>query len=101
GSLGSCTANSLMGIFHYDDPNQNFYGSRLFLYYNERKEDGDISEDAGSTISQGVNCLLKYGVCSETSWPYNVNKFATAPSNNCYVEATGHKALQSEHVEQT
>lgn len=100
GTLSSCTANALMGVFHYDDPDSHFYGSRLFLYYNERKADGDLSDDAGSTISQGVNVLHKYGVCSEISWPYDVKKFNSLPPSLTYKEALLHKAIIYEHIEQ-
>ena len=33
GSLGSCTANALVGA--YQSLEQSFLGSRLFLYYNQ------------------------------------------------------------------
>ena len=34
-SIGSCTANALCGLITYLKP--SLVGSRLFLYYNERK----------------------------------------------------------------
>jgi len=89
-----------MGVFHFDDLVQTFYGSRLFLYYNERSLDGDVSQDAGSTISQGVNALNAYGVCSEVSWPYDVSQYTTKPSDACYLEALQHKAITYYHVTQ-
>lgn len=99
GRLGSCTANSLLGVFQFDD--LTFNGSRLFLYFNERKMDGDVPEDAGSTISQGVKALTLYGVCEEQLWPYDINKFKVTPDSHCYKDGLLHKAITYEHVTQT
>jgi C1A family cysteine protease len=96
-SLGSCTANGLCAAIEYDDP--SFMGSRLFLYYNERKLENDIPEDAGAQISDGVKCLLNYGICSEYEWPYNISKFADKPPSICYKNALKHKALQVQHIQ--
>jgi len=96
GKLGSCTANALCGLMGYDD--NTLYGSRLFVYYNERKLENDIPDDAGASLSDGISTLQKYGVCQETEWPYDVNKFAVAPPPHCYTEARQHKALQVKHI---
>ena len=85
GQLGSCTANALIGAFEYDVP--SFMGSRLFLYYNERKLEGDIPDDNGAQLSDGVKCLEKYGLCPESEWPYDITKFATKPPEQCYTDA--------------
>jgi len=100
GSLGSCTANALVAAFQHDDAT-GYYGSRLFLYYNERKLDGDVPEDAGSTLSEGVNALCKYGLASEALWPYVVAQFATKPPAASYTQALAHKAVVASHVAQT
>jgi len=57
----------------------NVQGSRLFLYYNERKLDKDIPEDAGSTISEAVIALKKYGLCKESEWPYDEKTLLFVP----------------------
>jgi C1A family cysteine protease len=96
GELGSCTANALCGLMGYDDT--TLYGSRLFVYYNERKLENDISQDAGASLSDGVKTLQKYGVCQETEWPYDITKFATAPPQQCYTDALQHKALRVKNI---
>ena len=73
GQLGSCTANALVGAYQFD--NLAFYGSRLFLYYNERVLDHDVGMDAGSTLSEGINAIEKYGLCPESMWPYNISVY--------------------------
>ena len=99
GNLGSCTANSLMGTYQYRD--LSFSGSRLFLYYAERVLDGDVDQDAGSTISQGIQVLQSQGCCSESLWPYDVSKFEIEPPSTCYTDATSHKVIEATHVDPT
>ena len=99
GQLGSCTANALCYSFLYNDP--TFQPSRLFLYYNERSLDNDIPDDAGSTLTQGINALTRYGVCSESSWPYNISKFTNKPPLSIYNEALDHQIISSSRVLQT
>jgi C1A family cysteine protease len=90
GNLGSCTANALCALMEYLD---HIEGSRLFLYYNERKLENDISDDNGAELADGIKCLLKYGVCPESLWVYDTSKFAILPPQECYDEALKHKAL--------
>jgi C1A family cysteine protease len=99
GNLGSCTANALCCSFVYDD--SKYTPSRLFLYYNERMLDKDVSHDVGSTLTQGINALEKYGVCQESTWPYIINKFAIKPPVNAYTEGVQHQVLSAKRVQQT
>lgn len=98
-TLGSCSANALCGLIQYND--LKFQGSRLFLYYNERQLENDIPDDAGSTMTNGINCLLKYGICPESMWPYDISQFKTKPSELCYTTALQHKAIVVHHIMQT
>lgn len=97
--IGSCTAHALLAAFQFNDP--KFTGSRLFLYYNERFLDGgDIRIDDGSTLSQGVKALIKYGVCSESIWPYVDDglKYRTKPPEQCYTDALSHQVLSANNI---
>ena len=49
------------------------FGSRLFLYYNERSLEGTTKIDSGATIRDAVLALTNYGICQETSWPYDIS----------------------------
>ena len=91
GQLGSCTANALCAALQYVHPAMPM-GSRLFLYYNERRMEGDIFDDAGAQLSDGVKCLETIGVCPESEWPYVVSKFTVAPTARCYIDATKNRA---------
>jgi C1A family cysteine protease len=64
--------------------------SRLFIYYNERLIEHSVHSDSGAMIRDGIKTLAKYGVCSETTWPYVVSRFAVKPGAPCYKEALTH-----------
>jgi C1A family cysteine protease len=96
GELGSCTANALCGLVGYDLP--DFIGSRLFLYYNERQMENTVFDDSGASLTDGVHCLLKYGICLESEWPYNISLFTQKPPDFCYEEAEKHKAIEVNHI---
>jgi C1A family cysteine protease len=98
GSLGSCTANALVALCQYDNP--SFYGSRLFLYYNERKMIGTTSRDTGAYLTDGIKSLKNEGICSEKTWPYSISKFAVKPPSNAYSEALTHKVIQVQNISQ-
>lgn len=94
--LGSCTANAIAGAFEFDILRQkltDFVPSRLFIYYNERMDDGDVSADAGSSISESIKAVENYGVCPETEWPYNISQFAVKPPTQCYTDGQKNKGL--------
>jgi C1A family cysteine protease len=99
GNIGSCTANALCYNFIYND--NTFVPSRLFLYYNSRMLDKTINYDIGSTLTQGVVALQKYGVCSDTVWPYITSKYTNKPPTNAYTEGLNHQILESSRVQQT
>jgi C1A family cysteine protease len=96
GHLGSCTANALCALIGYDKP--GFCGSRLFVYYNERKLENDIPDDAGATLADGIKTLTVHGVCPESEWPYNPYQFAIKPPAKCYQDALKEKALKVQNV---
>lgn len=100
GSLGSCTANALCYCFDFVD-DTTFYPSRLFLYYNTRLLDKNINQDAGSTLTQGIRALERFGISSENTWPYIINNFRNKPSDVSYNEGTKHKILNANRVIQT
>jgi C1A family cysteine protease len=96
GALGSCTANALCSIVGYLDPKMD--GSRLFLYYNEREMEGNVADDSGAYLSDGIQSLEKNGVCNESLWKYDIAKFATKPDAQCYADAMDHQVLQSRQL---
>jgi C1A family cysteine protease len=124
GKLGSCTANGICNAILYcemkekidqtEQTEQTEPGStsdstaftykprsRLFLYYNERDMEGNVNEDSGAQIRDGIKSVNTTGVCFEDSWPYDITQFTEKPPANCYKEAKQHRVLKYERVNQS
>lgn len=103
--LGSCTSNAIGGAYEFDEMYQKeeniFCPSRLFIYYNERKEEGTVDKDSGAEIRDGIKTINTIGVCPETMWPYDISKFAEEPPKECYEDAVRHKCVVYKRVTQT
>jgi len=94
GSLGSCTAQALVGALEFLERRvRGSYTdrSRLFLYYNARLRLHTVRSDSGATLRDSIKTLVRQGVCAETSWPYRIAKFAIRPPARCYAEALHHQ----------
>jgi len=103
GKLGSCTANAIGAAYEFDVMKQkkvDFTPSRLFIYYNERVIEGTIKQDAGAEIRDGIKSIAQTGVCTEKTWPYTISKFAKKPTKASFKEATKHKAVTYQRVNQ-
>jgi C1A family cysteine protease len=103
GQLGSCTANGWLGLFMFVCKKlfgDTFFGSRLQLYYDERAEDGTTGDDAGAYVRDGAKCLAEKGVCKESTWPYDISRFAEKPSDDCYKEALSNRIVEYMRVDQ-
>ena len=104
GELGSCTANALACAIQFDEIKQNLLNnetpSRLFIYYNERDMEGNVDNDTGASLRDGVKTINKIGYCNETQWPYDIEKFKEKPTGDCYDYARKHKALTYKRVQQ-
>lgn len=92
GQLGSCTGNSIAAAIQFERQKQglkpDFIPSRLFIYYNERVIENSVNDDAGAQIRDGIKSVAEQGVCTETTWPYDIAKFAAKPPPGAYSEAT-------------
>lgn len=86
GSLGSCTANALCCAVRHRRSEDDCDPSRLYLYYQTRALEETISEDSGATIRDTVKASAR-GICSERIWPYEVSRFADAPSDDAVADA--------------
>lgn len=101
GSLGSCTANALVGALECLEildkvPFADL--SRLFIYYNERVIEHSVKSDSGAMLRDGIKTLVKQGVCSEKKWPYVVSRLAQKPSAACYEEAAQHQVTSYQRI---
>ncbi|MGB9736570.1 MAG: C1 family peptidase [bacterium] len=101
GELGSCTANAIAGNIEFLEnlTKKPFEDkSRLFIYYNERALEGHVKEDSGAMLRDGIKVCAKYGACDETIWPYNIRKFAVAPSLKAYEDGLKHKIVSYHRI---
>ena len=101
GQLGSCTANAISAALDFERHKQGepfMSPSRLFVYYNERSDDGTVSSDSGATIRESVKAVLSYGACPESEWPYNIAHFTSKPTKQCYSVATSFEPLSYERI---
>lgn len=104
GQLGSCTGNAIAGAHEFDQIKQAepapWTPSRLFIYFNERTMEGTVGQDAGAQIRDGIKSIAKWGVPSETLWPYNIGRFTTKPPATAFTEALKHQAVTYARVPQ-
>ena len=90
GQLGACTAFS--GSEQREYLSKRFVGtytqlSPLFLYFVERTIDGDVSQDAGSTLRTTQSALHNVGICPEADDPYVIANFTKIPTQQDYKDA--------------
>jgi C1A family cysteine protease len=102
GQLGSCTAHGItaaLRYLHLKAGKADFPMSRLQLYYDERKLEGTVSEDAGAEIRDGIKCAVHLGVAHESLWSYKISKFRTQPAATVYKDALKYQALVYRRVD--
>ncbi len=96
GDLGSCTAFSAEAPIWFAQLTAGrktpINPSPLFLYYNERRLNGQIGTDAGANISDIFRATNQFGICDESLWPYDTSKFTMTPPDPVYTAASAEKA---------
>lgn len=91
GQLGSCTGFAHASAVGYlnrvdvDPRKPNF--SESWMYYQARKIEGSINEDAGAYIRDGAKVLATLGIPNESYWPYVIDRFTDMPTRTAYKEA--------------
>lgn len=99
--LGCCTGFAIVGALEYDENKQSesfVKLSELFVYFNERDFEGDIDQDGGAMIRDGIKLIAKFGVCQEALWPYNEARFKDRPSLEAFQDGLNHRALAYKRV---
>jgi C1A family cysteine protease len=95
GQLESCTANcgcedKALTTIKMGEPYQTY--SRAFLWYQERVMNGTTNQNVGANMVDIGDVLAQWGVCYDTTMPYDQNDYTTAPSQAAYTEAGNHKS---------
>ncbi len=90
GSVGSCTANAIVGAVEFKrwKTGRQDDLSRLFVYFNARRIAGMAHEDCGARIAHGMAALLAHGAPPESAWPYDPSKVNVEPDADAYAKAT-------------
>ena len=104
-NLGSCTAHGALRAYVADRMKLGlpiWMPSRLFQYYNSRKQMGAkyVKVDSGATVRDAFKAIAKWGACDEALWPYVENKFDDEPPASVYTEAEKHQAIDYAPVAQ-
>ena len=87
GHIGSCTGFAIgTGLREFLErkagtPTPPVEVSPLFLYYEERKLEHTINQDAGARIRDGLKVLAKMGVSPEQDDPYPADAATLAPDS--------------------
>jgi hypothetical protein len=100
--IQSCAAFAFTGALRFlhlseglDEPL-----SPLFCYYATRVlvEVEQTGDDSGCKADAVVEALENYGVCVESAWPYDTEKFAIAPPATAFDDAARRKLTKAYRV---
>lgn len=105
-SLGACVAHATASSVYFCLGKENieqWFPSRLFLYYNTRVfvEHTDPSEDSGVAVRDMAKSISRYHMCREQWWPYDIAKFSEKPDKVAYEKATIHEKFQYKRIDNT
>ena len=96
GRLGSCTAQSVVGLMEYlmgRAGMDHIDGSRLFVYKITRNLLG-WTGDTGAYLRTAMHAVRAFGVPPEELWPYVIDRFEDEPTPFLYSYAQNFKAMK-------
>lgn len=88
GGLQSCVANGTCDAFELLGAPQL---SRLFVYWNARRANGDEGSDVGTYVRSAFESLRTLGACLEDLHPYDESRVNERPSLFAYEAAYDHR----------
>nr|WP_275403885.1 LamG-like jellyroll fold domain-containing protein [Pseudonocardia acidicola] len=107
GRMNDCTAHAMAAALHVVLKRQQARDvaplSRLFIYYNERKDEGTLGQGLYGRPVQMRDCLqsvAKVGCCPEELWPYQIEALDRPPPAPLYVVAARRRVTTYERVVQ-
>lgn len=92
-SSGSCVGSALASIleyFYFSTTGHMKKFSRLFIYYNARMLEDEISQrhatrsDSGADLQFAIVSLMKYGGCEDHYWPFYEHLINVQPHEQAY-----------------
>jgi len=97
GNLGSSVSDASANAVEFclkKERRIDFSPSRLLIYYylfkNLTKDVTSQGEWSGCSIRNCLKEIQLQGVCNEKTWPYDISKFHSRPTNKCIREARTH-----------
>jgi C1A family cysteine protease len=93
GGLGCSAVSACSNAVRFvlrKEKNKELNPSRLYMYWFARfveNPNNDFS-DSGVTIRSILSSIHTYGLCDDSLFPYNVNKYKIKPPNKCIRSAT-------------
>ena len=98
--LGSCVFNGIIeeieSVMIQNNAIPPVVLSRLFAYWNYRSQYANVNEDCGAFPRDAHKSIAKDGICLESSWTYDTERFTERPPDECWVEAQKYK-IKSYH----
>src|SRR4051794_26790972 len=101
GDTNSCVANAVAGAYEFlakQHTGDDYDVSRMFIYYNARSLESDAVEDEGTSISDAIDSLKKFGAPAERTWPFEQRHVNKKPGRSAYEEAAGFLVENFEEV---
>lgn len=99
GSIGSCTAHSVIALMEYNyrkftgDMKEDIFSERFTYYTTRVKIAGDSpSDDSGAYLRDTLKSMVKYGASPESLCKYS-ESFSSEPTPMSYQEASKYQAL--------
>ena len=87
-NLSSCVGNSSVDALEIlmGQKGNIIQLSRLFAYYNARKYHNATKVDGGTQIRYVFDSFKQYGICPESTWPYDESQVFKQPILEAYKE---------------
>ena len=106
GETGVCTADALSSLL--ENLQKRAFGkytdaSRLFTYWVTRWMMGPeyVNVDSGAYNRTAIKSVLKCGLLSEETWPYDQSTFARPPTIDMFMNTEPYRALDYARVDTT
>jgi C1A family cysteine protease len=100
GDLGSCVANAVGAELRCQMlPKKQYLLSRLKLYFDARKREGNLGSDTGCMIRTALRVCQESGYAKEKFWPYIIAKFTKNPAIKAGLDAEKNKINSYQRIE--
>ncbi len=101
GQRGTCVANAATSVPE-DMLKKDGRGMALSRLLNDWVSRNLILEQPGiegSTMRAGIRAAKHFGLCEETTWPYDLAKFDVRPTDEAFAEAIQHVIQRYERID--